>query len=696
MTVENRKGGFVGGDEGSRDPFPAGMRVLAVDDDPACLKILETLLMRCKYHVTTTNQAITALNMLRENRNKFDLVISDVNMPDMDGFKLLELVGLEMDIPVIMLSAYSDPELVLKGVTHGAVDYLCKPVRIEELKNIWQHVVRRKKLEQMDQHKSLRNVGDHTVTKEGGHATSVGTDSDLNGKVSRKRNDPNEEEEDGGEENGHENDDSGSQKKPRVVWSPDLHRKFVAAVNQLGLARAVPKKILDLMNVEVLTRENVASHLQKYRLYLKRISNVASQANLVAALGSKDPSYMRYGSFDGYEDFRAFTGLGKLSTTSPSSYSYNGMLGRLNTPTGLGFRGISSSGLSQPNQLQNSGGSTDYMGQLQSQGAINPVSNLFGGVPTKLEVNQMHLQNKLISYQELKAEDPVTSRLANKLTNQPMTTTSSSGNSSLVTVMSSHFLQKNRIKPSVQMGGLHFEPVDAGSSDIMDQSQCSDIWNVCTAQNSKPSPINIPMPLSSPLNNFQLPLNGNFPLSTSSVRDSHIDFSSNAVSGCNDDSRHDIACQGGLVGTSNYTVQTVDYGQSSRSAQSVTPAGGFVGQDIDHQGTAFCNRSSDIPSGVQLSPAVIPADVLNLKGGISSFDSNLRSDNYLPEQSKIQEDEFFQGPFEPLDELMNAVIKREYNDGVLLDGDWWLAGIAVSVLPKVLRTVLNSHALPTG
>lgn len=51
--------------------------------------------------VTTTNQAITALKMLRENKNKFDLVISDVHMPDMDGFKLLELVGLEMDLPVI-------------------------------------------------------------------------------------------------------------------------------------------------------------------------------------------------------------------------------------------------------------------------------------------------------------------------------------------------------------------------------------------------------------------------------------------------------------------------------------------------------------------------------------------------------------------------------------------------------------------
>lgn len=53
------------------------------------------------FAVTTTKNAITALNLLRENKTMFDLVISDVHMPDMDGFKLLELVGLEMDLPVI-------------------------------------------------------------------------------------------------------------------------------------------------------------------------------------------------------------------------------------------------------------------------------------------------------------------------------------------------------------------------------------------------------------------------------------------------------------------------------------------------------------------------------------------------------------------------------------------------------------------
>jgi DNA-binding response OmpR family regulator len=54
-----------------------------------------------EFSVTKCNRAEIALSLLRENKNGYDIVISDVHMPDMDGFKLLEQIGLEMDLPVI-------------------------------------------------------------------------------------------------------------------------------------------------------------------------------------------------------------------------------------------------------------------------------------------------------------------------------------------------------------------------------------------------------------------------------------------------------------------------------------------------------------------------------------------------------------------------------------------------------------------
>lgn len=60
-------------------------------------------------------------------------------------------------------------------------------------------------------------------------------------------------------------------KRVRLVWTQELHNRFINALSHLGLKHAVPKNILTMMNVEGMTRENVASHLQKYRLYLKKI-----------------------------------------------------------------------------------------------------------------------------------------------------------------------------------------------------------------------------------------------------------------------------------------------------------------------------------------------------------------------------------------------------------------------------------------
>ncbi|XP_073276810.1 two-component response regulator ORR22-like [Primulina huaijiensis] len=361
MTVEEIKS-----ENKIHDKFPVGLRVLAVDDDPICLKLLDTLLRKCQYHVTTTGQARTALKMLRENKDRFDLVISDVHMPYMGGFKLLELVGLEMDLPVIMLSANGDPKLVMKGVTHGACDYLVKPVRIEELRNIWQHVLRRKKLSN-NQNKSPGHAKCHHENGEGDGST-FRNDVDQNGKINKKRKDDDDENEDG-----HESEDPKTQKKPRVIWSIELHRKFVSAVNHLGIDKAFPKRILDLMGVEGLTRENVSSHLQKYRLYLTRISSVATQQpNMAATSGVNGSHFMRMASFEGLENFQALTGQGRLANITLSPYTTCGsLLGKLNSPANLSFT---------PSALGKTSLAVSASGQNTS---------LFQGIRSSLEQDQL-------------------------------------------------------------------------------------------------------------------------------------------------------------------------------------------------------------------------------------------------------------------------------------------------------------------
>lgn len=275
--------------------FPAGLRVLVVDDDATTLKIIEQMSTRCGYRATTCTEATVALNLLRERKGCFDVVLSDVHMPDMDGYKLLEHVGLEMDLPVIMMSADSSTSAVMKGIRHGACDYLIKPVREDELRNIWQHVVR-KIWNENKEHDNSGSMEDNDRNKRGNddiEYTSSIVDTAEVVKAPKKRSSLKEEDVE------LDSDDPATSKKPRVVWSVELHQQFVSAVNQLGLDKAVPKRILELMNVPGLTRENVASHLQKFRLYLKRLSGVAQQNGMLNAVpGTIESKLGASGGFD--------------------------------------------------------------------------------------------------------------------------------------------------------------------------------------------------------------------------------------------------------------------------------------------------------------------------------------------------------------------------------------------------------------
>ena len=63
-------------------------------------------------------------------------------------------------------------------------------------------------------------------------------------------------------------------KRPRLVWTRELNRRFINAVNHLGIDNATPKIVYQLMNVEGVSRQNVASRLQKYRMIIKKNGGV--------------------------------------------------------------------------------------------------------------------------------------------------------------------------------------------------------------------------------------------------------------------------------------------------------------------------------------------------------------------------------------------------------------------------------------
>ncbi|KAI4344254.1 hypothetical protein L6164_011501 [Bauhinia variegata] len=674
MIMEVQRANLVD-EHGATDPFPVGMRVLAVDDDPICLKVLENLLRKCHYQVTTTNQAIKALDMLREDTDKFDLVISDVNMPDMDGFKLLELVGLEMDLPVIMLSAHSDKKLVMKGVTHGACDYLLKPVRIEELKNIWQHVIRRKNFHVKNLNKAL-NENVCNMAGEGNQGIISESNADRNKNFGKRQKDLTEDEEEDGEENGQENDDPSTQKKPRVVWSVELHRKFVAAVNQLGLEKAFPKKILDLMNVEGLTRENVASHLQKYRLYLKKATK---QANLVAALGTNDSPYLRMGSLEGFRDFRTFSGPGRLSSITLSSYASNGMFSRLNSPAGLNLRGINSSGLSGLAQSQNMSNSINTAGSQQpSVFPANQSSSLFQGVPSSVELNQSQQSNCTIDIGQISPIDDTNGFPVATSFPDSRVAIGSPSNYIMLQGNSQHTCNSGafRNQSSLRDASLNSESFDIGvgcSSDLLDYSRCNERW-LDAGQLSK-FPAN-PLPLSETFNNDQLPPSSlNIPSTSPRIGNTNnlVDFSSaSAIAIPLEDARGPQGLIGNVVQPSSYTSQQrwEEHGQdynpnmnrTFNSMNPLLPSNGFTSSSVQ----SF-NQNNAI-SGKRVDPFLIGQLSHRTEFEKFSSDAKKSSDTYILEQRKSQ-DGFIQNKLGSLDDIMSSMVKREQNEMILMDGE---------------------------
>lgn len=106
--------------------------VLVVDDEAMLRRLLEKILKKEGYNVHLAPSAKDALEILRDN--SVDIMISDIKMPEMDGFALLRAVKADYpDVGVIMMTGYADAYTVKDALILGADDYITKPFKSAEI-----------------------------------------------------------------------------------------------------------------------------------------------------------------------------------------------------------------------------------------------------------------------------------------------------------------------------------------------------------------------------------------------------------------------------------------------------------------------------------------------------------------------------------------------------------------------------------
>ncbi|XP_045816021.1 two-component response regulator ARR14-like [Trifolium pratense] len=225
--------------------FPAGLRVLAVDHDTYDFYTIHHICNQLHYQVTSCSTISQAKQLL--STSHFDIILVETHIPQQDTYAFVQQVTSHLKIPVIMMSLDNRTCSVMDSISNGACSYWAKPLDENLFKNMWQHVVRQHLVQKESEAKGLKKLGrEHLVQME----------SEAKGLKKRGRDDE-----------VHVSKQPPA-KKARFSWTDDLHQKFVSAVNHLGIKKAKPKKVLKIMDCPGLELQHVASHLQKYKMYL--------------------------------------------------------------------------------------------------------------------------------------------------------------------------------------------------------------------------------------------------------------------------------------------------------------------------------------------------------------------------------------------------------------------------------------------
>lgn len=123
--------------------------ILLVDDDPFVLKYVSLFLTEKGYIVNSFERTQDAIDMLY--KNKIDVVLTDIKMPEISGIELLEKIrSFEPELPVILMTAYADLEIAIAAIKKGAYDFIMKPFEPEYLVHAIEKAIRYKRFLQME------------------------------------------------------------------------------------------------------------------------------------------------------------------------------------------------------------------------------------------------------------------------------------------------------------------------------------------------------------------------------------------------------------------------------------------------------------------------------------------------------------------------------------------------------------------
>src|SRR5207247_1334252 len=120
-------------------------KILIVDDDEGVRQVLSQSLSEAGYRISSAESGEKATAAVREET--FDLVILEMGLPRVDGMEVLkEITALRPEMPVVMITGYASVETAIKAMKMGAVDYIVKPFRMEEVELVIGKALERSRL----------------------------------------------------------------------------------------------------------------------------------------------------------------------------------------------------------------------------------------------------------------------------------------------------------------------------------------------------------------------------------------------------------------------------------------------------------------------------------------------------------------------------------------------------------------------